>query len=1278
MTVATRASATEVRCALPPLADGPGPYRVRLSLNAQQFSPVDTALGFWVLPDDFGVGARAASGAIESGYVAGELSPGAGPVEGGSIVRVPLEGLAWLREDGFTWHDGANNSKRVHLGMQASCKFGVAVVPATVAYESEDSDDGDVEHLECISPNATAAGVAVELGGPSDGGVGVWRAAPLSLGTLPFGDDAADGLYGLNAADAEGMREAVEAAAAEEAANACKPDGCAGSALFAAAGAAFAGSCDAAAALPSCTLTATCDDEAAPHDSSRHTCDNLKAAGCDCNGCEICSYEAEALALTLPDVRRRAGLRASLIFDGGATLTDDHNTLTKDGELDRHGSIRLTGLPGYAEAGSVLLNVSAPYALHEFNFSCELWIRGAGPSDGVSVSYAPQPTRMRQYGAAGGGLRLALLPYASEVSLALDSEVLHLAAHAAVAVTDAPAPFWIAVRRTDDETYAAEAWLGGQKVLPPTTLPGWSSLVKAGWRVGVGGGTAHEDEGGRSTDRPHMISHLWLRAGAAYRPKVAPLTISYNDQDYYAPPTLGFVYGVPRVAAVYPRAARAGTAVTVRGELLPVAGDLSDANLDASGGYQCKWTELVRDGFNTPPDASEERRVSDAWAAAFDYNGTAEERDADGWRIKVGGATAVAQGTAADPSADGGYVTCTTPTLAHGRYALEVSLHGAQYTSSALLTGGVHHIVDGNDELLATPPEAPASVAASVVITGLHLHAGFAYACRVQRNLQGSAYPVAIVPGSYVPSMRGVRCVVPPPVSGDNARVAIKVSLDGGETFNSNGAGNAGAADFYFREPPTLATALDNPRAPIVSSPMGGAALVWLEGTFLGADGASAVECRFGATAVRATRESESRVRCVSPEGDWARLAFGSAAAAPLPALSGEWEDDAGRAVRVCADDGVLVASIEAETAAAAAVWDEQRRAFVGVWQQWRPGGGDATLFTHDGDPANAEAGKDLHSSGFFAWRLAASNESVEFGGATVAATAAEPVVVGEWSSHDARRHFGADALLGGASTGAWSLRPKAGTEPGMPPPLDPGAPECAWLQASATHVNASLDARRRARARRSRRRWAGAFLRNPRRRAARRGDADAAQRQPELDRDGRRRALRHAAEECCRRRAGRARVDAQRLAARVLPRGAAARPPARDCRGRHRPRLVPPRRRALCGPRDWRCALRASAGARRHPRVPRAARRDGRGGDGRRRRPRRRDGGGGRRRLEYECAARPRRDRRAAARARADAPTATGAVDGRWDAAGSGALPRRRLAVERLVGVGRPLHGGA
>ena len=110
--------------------------------------------------------------------------------------------------------------------------------------------------------------------------------------------------------------------------------------------------------------------------------------------------------------------------------------------------------------------------------------------------------------------------------------------------------------------------------------------------------------GGRSTDRPHMISHLWLRAGAAYRPKVAPLTISYNDQDYYAPPTLGFVYGVPVVAAVYPRAARAGTAVTVRGELLPVAGDLSDANLDASGGYQCKWTELVRDGFNTPPDAT--------------------------------------------------------------------------------------------------------------------------------------------------------------------------------------------------------------------------------------------------------------------------------------------------------------------------------------------------------------------------------------------------------------------------------------------------------------------------------------------------------------------------------------------------------------------------------------------------------------------------------------------------------------------------------------------------
>ena len=168
---------------------------------------------------------------------------------------------------------------------------------------------------------------------------------------------------------------------------------------------------------------------------------------------------------------------------------------------------------------------------------------------------------MRQYGAAGGGLRLALLPYASEVSLALDSEVLHLAAHAAVAVTDAPAPFWIAVRRTDDETYAAEAWLARAEGAPAARrCRAGRGLVKAGWRVGVGGGTAHEDEGGRSTDRPHMISHLWLRAGAAYRPKVAPLTISYNDQDYYAPPTLGFVYGVPRVAAVYPRAARKAAA----------------------------------------------------------------------------------------------------------------------------------------------------------------------------------------------------------------------------------------------------------------------------------------------------------------------------------------------------------------------------------------------------------------------------------------------------------------------------------------------------------------------------------------------------------------------------------------------------------------------------------------------------------------------------------------------------------------------------------------------
>ena len=288
-------------------------------------------------------------------------------------------------------------------------------------------------------------------------------------------------------------------------------------------------------------------------------------------------------------------------------------------------------------------------------------------------------------------------------------------------------------------------------------------------------------------------------------------------------------------------------------------------------------------------------------------------------------------------------------------------------------------------------------------------------------------------------------------------------------------------------------------------------------------------------------------------------------------------------------------------------------------------------------------------------WRLAASNESVEFGGATVAATAAEPVVVGEWSSPRRAPPFWGRRRLGGASTGAWSLRPKAGTEPGMPPPLDPGAPECA-CSASAT-ARERVAQRAAARGARGARGGGGRSpsLRNPRRRAARRGG--------------------------CRRRPTTTRAGSPRTASCTTARRRGMLPPTVSARAstlnasQHEFYLAGPRpdhpreivegdtvlvsyRRDgahFAGLEIGGVRFVPRAGARRHPRVPRAARRDGRGGDGRRRRPRRRDGGRGRRRLERECAARPRRDRRAAARARADAPTATGAVDGRWNAAGSG-----------------------
>ena len=115
VTVATRASATG---AMRAAAARRRPWAVPGAPLAQRSAVLAGGHGARILGSARRLWRRRAraSGAIESGYVAGELSPGAGPVEGGSIVRVPLEGLAWLREDGFTWHDGANNSKRVHLG----------------------------------------------------------------------------------------------------------------------------------------------------------------------------------------------------------------------------------------------------------------------------------------------------------------------------------------------------------------------------------------------------------------------------------------------------------------------------------------------------------------------------------------------------------------------------------------------------------------------------------------------------------------------------------------------------------------------------------------------------------------------------------------------------------------------------------------------------------------------------------------------------------------------------------------------------------------------------------------------------------------------------------------------------------------------------------------------------------------------------------------------------------------------------------------------------------
>eukprot|EP00964_Phaeocystis_antarctica_P161631 scaffold133483_cov111-Phaeocystis_antarctica.AAC.1 len=142
---------------------------------------------------------------------------------------------------------------------------------------------------------------------------------------------------------------------------------------------------------------------------------------------------------------------------------------------------------------------------------------------------------------------------------------------------------------------------------------------------------------------------------------------------------------------------------------------------------------------------------------------------------------------------------------------------------------------------------------------------------------------------------------------------------------------------------------------------------------------------------------------------------------------------------------GALAIAVPEVGAAAVAVWDVQRRGYVGMWQQWQPLGGEqnslssaARRYTLFGTELSVG---QRHERGFFRWRIAAEGEAVIIGGARVVVgnQSEASMIAGVWTSQRLRRHFDDGGLGAGVNDrGEWSaVRAAHRPPPPLSPPLD-------------------------------------------------------------------------------------------------------------------------------------------------------------------------------------------------------------------------------------------------
>ena len=248
-------------------------------------------------------------------------------------------------------------------------------------------------------------------------------------------------------------------------------------------------------------------------------------------------------------------------------------------------------------------------------------------------------------------------------------------------------------------------------------LPSWSSLVAATWRVGVGAGaTDTSDTHFGKFDSPHIVSAFHLTAGTAFRPTTVPFGVSFNGHDFLTSSSAGkplvstFVYGAPHISSVFPRSGEPYSEIAIRGDLLPFQRGVGE-----SGGYRCQFAEQVAAAH-----------ASDAWASIFDYDGHHAGRPGE-WELVLGGKVAEVD-AALRTDSQGEYLLCESPPeLQHGMFTLEVSLHDAAFGMDRVHFAAVE---SRSAAIHALPNEAPGAGEALLLLSGMDLHGGIAYACR--------------------------------------------------------------------------------------------------------------------------------------------------------------------------------------------------------------------------------------------------------------------------------------------------------------------------------------------------------------------------------------------------------------------------------------------------------------------------------------------------------------------------------------------------------------------